>query len=327
MSVGHSRRYQPEALAEHSGRAGQQLLQLALDALLLERRGLVRARARRPTAPRADRDLEPVLATARAARGATPSRRRASSSTVGGVIQLSGLTDPPPSAHTMKVPSDLIISSRTDSGRYGRSAGRVGDLAAGDDQAHRATVSSRPVRPAVELAGAGGLRRRTARAAAAASVAAGVGGWVVAAGVAAVAVGGRSSGASRRGARAAGGACGLSSRAPRRRRSPRGTPARRRRARRASSGRRLGPSTSRATMPMKIRWIGLSMPICPSRLAPDGSSGPRPQGPAARTASRGDGRGGAYALVEVAYEAPAPAAPHLSPAGRPGVDLARAHRR
>ncbi len=45
------------------------------------------------------------------------SASRSSSSTVGGVIQFSGLTfGPPPSAHTMNVPSALSISNRTASG-------------------------------------------------------------------------------------------------------------------------------------------------------------------------------------------------------------------
>jgi hypothetical protein len=49
----------------------------------------------------------------------TTNVRGDSSSTVGGVIQFKGLTlDPPPSAHTMKVPSALIMSRRTASGRW-----------------------------------------------------------------------------------------------------------------------------------------------------------------------------------------------------------------
>ena len=45
--------------------------------------------------------------------------------TVGGVIQFSGLTAPPPSAQTMNVPSGLSISSRTASGQRGREAADV----------------------------------------------------------------------------------------------------------------------------------------------------------------------------------------------------------
>ena len=57
-------------------------------------------------------------------------------------IQFSGLTfAPPPSAQTMNVPSALSISRRTASGRTVVSAADVGDLTAGDDQAHRPTVS------------------------------------------------------------------------------------------------------------------------------------------------------------------------------------------
>ena len=47
-----------------------------------------------------------------------PSESVCSSSTVGGVIQFSGLTfGPPPSAQTMNVPSAFSISNRTASGR------------------------------------------------------------------------------------------------------------------------------------------------------------------------------------------------------------------
>ncbi len=157
----------------------------------------------------------------------------------------------------------------------------VGHLAARDDQAHRATVSRPPVRPAgvarrgrrsaaaVVPRRAGGLLRRGCRGRdvgrrrgcrgrdgrrlrrgrvrdvgglrrlrGGAAAGAPAGGWAWACWCCASRWSAPASIASR------------NSRTP----SPR---------RRASSGRRFGPSTTRATMPMNSRWTGLSMPICP----------------------------------------------------------------
>ena len=74
------------------------------------------------------------LRSARRACGRRSSRRRLST-TVGGVIQLSGLY-PPVSAWTRTEPSALKTSSRVASGRYGVQAAGVRDLAAGDDETH-----------------------------------------------------------------------------------------------------------------------------------------------------------------------------------------------
>ena len=120
MSVGHSRLTSRSPSPHHCGRVGEQLLQLALHPLLLQR------------APRVelvldvgehlgDRDLQALLLAALAhapARSQAPVSPSSSSITVGAAIQFSGLTfEPPPSAQTMNVPSALTISSRTASGR------------------------------------------------------------------------------------------------------------------------------------------------------------------------------------------------------------------
>ena len=113
MSVGHSRRTSRKPSREHRGRGGQRLLEVALDPVLLEAGRLahlvldVREHLVQP-------DLEPVLARAGAlANDDQPGR---SSSTIGGVIQFSGLY-PPASAWTRTEPSAFRISSRVDSGR------------------------------------------------------------------------------------------------------------------------------------------------------------------------------------------------------------------
>ena len=118
MSVGHSRLTSRKPSPQCSGRRREQLLQLALDALLLESRLRVEL-VLDVVEDLGDRDLQALL-RATAPDGQRPQLdlpRGCSSTTVGGVIQLSGFTlDPPPSDHTMKVPSGLIISSRTASG-------------------------------------------------------------------------------------------------------------------------------------------------------------------------------------------------------------------
>ena len=87
MSVGHSRR----TSRSPSGSAGvrQQLLQLALDALLLERGGLAHV-VRHVRHHLGDADLEPVLG----ALLRTTISPSSSSMTVGGVIQFCGLKPP-----------------------------------------------------------------------------------------------------------------------------------------------------------------------------------------------------------------------------------------
>ena len=80
------------------------------------------SRARRPRPSRARRRRAPRAGGSRAGPRsgrracARRARRRSSSSTVGGVIQFSGL-NPPASACTSTEPSALSISSRVDSGR------------------------------------------------------------------------------------------------------------------------------------------------------------------------------------------------------------------
>ena len=91
MSVGHSRRYEPQALAAPVWLLGEQLLQMRLDPVLGECHVLI-GRAHLVTDVRehlGDRDLEPVLARA----GALSHDHHLgdSSITVGGVIQFSGL--------------------------------------------------------------------------------------------------------------------------------------------------------------------------------------------------------------------------------------------
>ena len=89
MSVGHSRRTSRKPSPHHCGRVGEQLLEVALDAVLLERRRLAHVvlDVERTSSMR---DLEPVLAPELAdddGSGGSPSI----SITVGRVIQLSGL--------------------------------------------------------------------------------------------------------------------------------------------------------------------------------------------------------------------------------------------
>ena len=89
MSVGHSRRTSRKPSPQKLGRGGERLLQVALDAVLLERRGLAHV-VRDVGEHLGDADLEPVLGRAGAL--AHDDQRPASSSiTVGGVIQFCGL--------------------------------------------------------------------------------------------------------------------------------------------------------------------------------------------------------------------------------------------
>ena len=87
MSVGHSRRTSRSPSAQRRA-VRQQLLQLALDALLLERRRLAHV-VRHVRHHLGDADLEPVLAAP--ARLRTTMSPGSSSITVGGVIQFCGL--------------------------------------------------------------------------------------------------------------------------------------------------------------------------------------------------------------------------------------------
>ena len=132
---------QPKALAAPVRLLGQQLLQVGLDAVLgqrVRRRPASPSRASTSERTSCELDLEPVLGWSRRACGRSIRLGADSSITVGGVIQFSGLTLwPPSSAHTMNVPSALIISSRVASARMGVEAAGVVDRAAGDDQAHR----------------------------------------------------------------------------------------------------------------------------------------------------------------------------------------------
>ena len=65
MSVAHSRSHQPEPLATPVRLLGQQLLQMRLDAILLQRRGLPHV-VRDVGDDLADRDVETVLGRPRA---------------------------------------------------------------------------------------------------------------------------------------------------------------------------------------------------------------------------------------------------------------------
>ena len=88
MSVGHSRRTSRKPSPHHSGRVGEQLLQLPLDALLLQRGGLAHV-VRHVRDHLRDPDLQPVLVGATGLR--TTISPGSSSITVGAVIQLLGL--------------------------------------------------------------------------------------------------------------------------------------------------------------------------------------------------------------------------------------------
>ena len=80
--------HEPEALAAPPRRVGQQLLQVRLHAVLLEPVGVLVHRVRDVGEHLGERDLQPVLALELADDDAV---RRTPRSTVGGVIQFSGL--------------------------------------------------------------------------------------------------------------------------------------------------------------------------------------------------------------------------------------------
>ena len=89
MSVGHSRRTRRKPSPHQSGRIGQRLLQVGLDAVLLQRGRLAHV-VRHVGDDLGDADLQPVLGRAGALADDDP-LRRSSSITVGGVIQFCGL--------------------------------------------------------------------------------------------------------------------------------------------------------------------------------------------------------------------------------------------
>ena len=110
-SVGHSRLTSTSSSPSADGRGGEHLLQVALDAVLLERGRL--AHVVDDVAQHLDeRDLEHVLRL----RLADDEHVAASSIAVGAVIQFSGLK-PPASSWTRTEPSALRMSRRTASGR------------------------------------------------------------------------------------------------------------------------------------------------------------------------------------------------------------------
>ena len=90
MSVGHSRRTSRKPSPHHSGASASASWRCALDAVLLERRGLAHV-VGDVGEDLLDRDVEPVLGLAGELAHDDPLDRLASSITVGGVIQFCGL--------------------------------------------------------------------------------------------------------------------------------------------------------------------------------------------------------------------------------------------
>ena len=161
-SVGHSRFTRRRPGSSALGASASSELQVALDAVLLERRRLAHVVAH-VGEHLEEADLEPVLAAAGALAHdeASPS----SSITVGGVIQFSGLY-PPASAWTS---TEAVVLEHQEARRLRQEGGQpagVGDLAAGDDQAHGATLLSvtdnfQVDPPSMRVHGIGYIERRT----------------------------------------------------------------------------------------------------------------------------------------------------------------------
>ena len=138
MSVGHSRRTRRRPSATASGRGGERLLEVALDAVLLEAGGLahlvldVGEHLEQP-------DLEPVLAAAGAL---------ADDEQLAVLLEHDGRRHPVQRLEATGVGMDehrAVGLDHHEPRRLGQEGGQpagVGDLAAGDDQAHAGTVLS-----------------------------------------------------------------------------------------------------------------------------------------------------------------------------------------
>ena len=140
MSVGHSRRTSRKPSPQNAGRGGQRLLEVGLDAVLLERRGLAHV-VLDVREHLGDADVEPVLAGARALAHDDPigllldhRRRRHPVARLEAAVV--GVDHHRPVALDHDQPQRL--------GQDGGEAARVPDLAAGDDEAHDGLRSLRP---------------------------------------------------------------------------------------------------------------------------------------------------------------------------------------
>ena len=143
-SVGHSRRTRRRPGSTVSRQLRERLLEVPLDAVLLEPRVLAQLVLELGEELR-DPDLEPVLV--RPARLRTTITPSPSSITVGGVIQFNGLI-----ATAVRVDEHRAVGLEDEQAdrlrQVGGEAAGVGDLAAGDDETHgRWTVAASPDAP------------------------------------------------------------------------------------------------------------------------------------------------------------------------------------